>query len=896
MGTFRSPAAELSVEGVLFTRRNLFTFVLLPLIFLVVALAAVGILSAVGQHMYGDWRLVFVGWGRTSRLVTLWTVSLLSVGCIGVLFSYEQKLVSRQLGFTLLGLRMCLILTLFLTLLEPVWSWTYDESHRGRVLIAVDVSESMDTKDQFATRAEKLRWARALGVVGNDQNAERIENWITALEAGEEPQYVDESETSDPQERQRLEQARRENLEGVFQQMESLSRKEILQRLLLSEPNSVAQRLDGLVFPEYCAFASDVAIADEEELKKLFESSDGTVVRGRTDMTQPLVAGAGGEGESPLVGIIVFSDGRDNAHSTPQQFSSRFAGSVVPVHTVLIGSEKVPKDLAVANVEHPDKVFEDDDPLVQVTMRTSGFAGEQLQVRLESTTEGDGFEPLIQQVTPTGDLANLTFKLSDLPEGRHRFRLSTEVKPEETRDDNNDREFSIEVVDDLAKVLVLDGEGRWEFRYIEAALRRDERIELNTVVFEQPYMGVLPKNFFPRSLADVPHAPDQPSMFSDYDAILVGDVRMLQLNLDAWKQLDRYVREEGGTLILTAGKQAFPRNNTFDIVQDLLPVENLREVNLTNALQMAPPDRRGFHLELTPDGALQPMFQLDVDPIKNENIWSTLPGHTWGLIGEAKRTATVWAATPPQNGEEIGLEGERKRAVIAQQYVGTGQVVWMGIDSTWRWRFRVGDQYHHRFWGQLIRWSVDFKASSGNQFVRFGVTKPEYSTGEQIVLRTQWDERFLQQHPNLKVQAVITKSGDDESPVTIDLTQQEGQQLIFEGRHLSDLAGDYAARLKVEGVQLDEELVAEFSVNKTLSAELQDVSANRGLLEQAAQLTGGRFLMPDQLDQLPELFQESEEVTTKMEEVPIWNHWLVLILFCLFATTEWVLRKINGLP
>lgn len=877
--------------------RRTVSLILLPLLFLIVAFSTVGVMSYLGDQAFKDWHLVFLGWDRTTRLVGLTVTCALVVGCIGLLFRYEQRLVSQRLGWTLLILRMLAILTLFLTLLEPVWSWSIEEEHKGRVLVALDLSESMDTKDLFATEAEKLRWARGLGMIGNAQNAERVEQWIAAYEAGKEPEWVAPDEANDAGKRQQLTQVRKQNLEAVFQQVQQLSRKEILKRLILSEPNPLKEKLEGLVEAEFCLFAGEFENSPEPQLAELIDQPSPGIVPGHTDITKPLAAAAGGDADVPLVGIVVLSDGRDNVHASPQQFAARLTGSAVPVHTVLIGSERRPKDLAVVNVDAPEKVFQDDHPVVRVTLRTSGFAGEKLAVTLEEVDQ-PAFKPLVEEVIPTGDVVDVVFKLDDVQEGRHRFRLSTPVRKEEIRDDNNDREFALEVVDDHADVLVLEGEGRWEFRYLDAALRRDERVKLETVLFDQPYLGVLPNTFYPRTLGTLAGVvgANEPTPYSRFDAVLIGDVSMQHLNQQTWLLLDKYVREEGGTMIMLAGKQSFPRRNSFDIVKDLLPVENIREINLTDGLQVAPPDRRGFRLELTPDGAILPMFQFDADPIKNESIWSTLPGHTWGLVGEAKKTATVWATLPPREGEDTGLAGERKRTLVAQQYVGTGQVVWIGVDSTWRWRFRAGDQYHHRFWGQLVRWAVDFKASSGNAFVRFGVSKPVAATGEQVVFKAQWDERFLRQHPGVKAQAVLTKRNGGEQPITVDLVPQEGRNFVFEGRHTPLTDGDYIVRLQVQGAPLDDVIETEFTVTNTLSPELQDVSANRDLLEQAAALTGGRFFLPDQLGELPDLFQDVHQVKSLHEEIPIWDHWLVLILFCLFATSEWILRKINGLP
>ncbi|MCA9046044.1 MAG: hypothetical protein KDA69_17075, partial [Planctomycetaceae bacterium] len=472
---------------------------LLAILFLAIALATMGALSFLGERAFGEWRLVFLGWQRNSRLIALLVASIIAVTCIGMLFAYEQRLVSRRLGFTLLALRLLLILVLFLTLLEPVWTWSYDEQHKGRVLVALDLSESMETRDIFASDAEKLRWARALGMLGNQANADRIDRWIAAYEAGQQPEWIDPSEQLDAGRRQQVAQARQENLQAVFEQLETLSRKEILRRLILAEPNPFIDQLRQHVDTQFCTFAGEVTNTPEGELEESLDDPQQSLMRGHSDLTSPLSASTLNGDEMPLVGIVVFSDGHDNVHDNPQTFASRLAGSAVPIHTVLIGSERKPKDLSIVNIDYPEKVFKDDDPLVKATLRTSGFSGERIQVKLTSEDESN-FEPLIEEVTITGDVADVSFQLTDLPEGRHRFKLSTDVLPDETRDDNNDREFSVAVVDDKAHILLVDGEGRWEFRYLQAALERDERVELKTVLFEQPYVGVLAQTFFDRKI------------------------------------------------------------------------------------------------------------------------------------------------------------------------------------------------------------------------------------------------------------------------------------------------------------------------------------------------------------------------------------------------------------
>src|SRR5207244_3833486 len=103
----------------------------------------------------------------------------------------------------------------------------------------------------------------------------------------------------------------------------------------------------------------------------------------------------------------------------------------------------------------------------------------------------------------------------------------------------------------------------------------------------------------------------------------------------------------------------------------------------------------------------------------------------WGVEGKRKPGASVLLAASLPDKEENADE----RGVLVQQSYGLGRVVYLGIDSTWRWRFRVGDTYHHRFWGQIVHWAATDKLlPAGNKFVRYGARDPVYMEGEPIKL------------------------------------------------------------------------------------------------------------------------------------------------------------------
>ena len=40
--------------------------------------------------------------------------------------------------------------------------------------------------------------------------------------------------------------------------------------------------------------------------------------------------------------------------------------------------------------------------------------------------------------------------------------------------------------------------------------------------------------------------------------------------------------------------------------------------------------------------------------------------------------------------------------LLATHYYGKGQVLFVGFEESWRWRYNAADKYFARFWGQII--------------------------------------------------------------------------------------------------------------------------------------------------------------------------------------------------
>ena len=64
-------------------------------------------------------------------------------------------------------------------------------------------------------------------------------------------------------------------------------------------------------------------------------------------------------------------------------------------------------------------------------------------------------------------------------------------------------------------------------------------------------------------------------------------------------------------------------------------------------------------------------------------------------------------------------------------------MVYIAAPVTYQLRYGIGDLYHHRFWGQLLRWAVAREMTGGSKTVHLLTDKNRYEVGDQaqIVLR-----------------------------------------------------------------------------------------------------------------------------------------------------------------
>jgi hypothetical protein len=856
-------------------------------------------------------------WSELSPLGQLGMVLLLLAPPILVvwLYRYEMRLIKRSTALRLLTLRMlALALLLFIVLLQPIVQRTTKYELPGRVIFAVDRSESMDVADPQRPNVDKLRLARALKLAGDICPDAQLDAWIKQYEQKNAIVWVAADEfPQEPQKRPEAEKQRREQHHQVCKRVDDLTRTKTAQRVL-GDGLALLPTISAKHQTELLGFTQEQWELKPDQLEQLFQPPPSTRVG--TDLGLPLIRALehSGPDQGKLLGIVVLTDGQHNWEQSPVPRAAKLGEQGVPIYPVALGSNFAPPNLAILRAKAPATVFKDVDAGVDTEVLVTGLPRQKIVVELAR----QGQPPLKETIEHDGIDRRypVHFQVRLDKVGTQTLAVTAKADPNvpppagKLRTDQSSKYAVVNVADDKAKVLLIDGEARYDFHYLSMALRRDRTMQVSSVVFDQPRLGKVPEDELRKVGNPALTMPAEPDALASYDCIVLGDVTPEQLPAPERVRLEKFVADRGGTLVIVAGKHAMPLAYAGgdDPIRRLLPIENPRPFESV----------RGAALRFTEDGERSPFLRLeDGTPEKSRERWSLLPPHYWGIIGKAKPGATVLASfndgLPPRPEANPKDDPARAKALIARQNYGFGRVLYLGIDSSWRWRKFEADKYHHRFWGQLVRWAAaDKPLVTGNEVVRFGTREPVYNQGDEVEIVVRIAEDVPPLAPDSRAGARILKTVQggapgEEAVALVMLEKHPAQPRVLEGKVRDLPPGQYLVELAIP--ELADRLLgptgpdgqptklrASFTVTPRDSAEMTDLATNWPLLQELATKSGGTVYTPETVAALGEKLKAEVVTRESSTERKLWQEWATLILFLGLLTLEWVGRKIAGLP
>jgi hypothetical protein len=532
-----------------------------------------------------------------------------------------------------------------------------------------------------------------------------------------------------------------------------------------------------------------------------------------------------------LAGVVVLTDGGDNAGLDPAAAAAGLATAGVAIHPLGLGSERLPANVRVADLVVPARVFPGDRFAVTAYLQAQGLAGQTVRAELSEGPAGAATRPggsraidaVDAVLAADGELVAVRFDVPPLAApGRRSLAVRILPPPADRGPADDVQEAEIEVVDRVTQVLLLASGPNREYQFMRNVLVRDKSFAVD-VLLGTAAAGISQDA---RRILDAFPATDE--SLAAYDAIVAFDFDWRLLEPAAVARLERWVaRESGGVLFFAGGlyMDVWPTAPHTAPIRGLYPVELRRSPRLApaagGAAEPAP-------LVFTREGQDAEFLWLAGSRVANQTVWAEFPGvHACHETGGAKPGATVYAQL-----DRPGAADPRP-VYIAGQFYGSGSVLSVGSGELWRLR-AVDEAVYERLAAQLVRHVAQGRLLRGGRRARLLVDRDRFPVGATVTVRVVLADAAAT--AGVACRAV----GPDGVSVPLALVPEPGRPGSLQAGFVASREGGWQIELEAAG---DEKLSRRIQVQLP-DRELARPSLDRGLLERIAATTGGAPLFP----------------------------------------------------
>ena len=776
---------------------------------------------------------------------------ILAAGCIWAYFRFASG-VSRVSRSVMIALRLLALAFFLILLAKPILHLTINEPVRQSLLVMIDSSQSMLLNDRRSLPEDLKRAAIAAG----------------SMDAG---------------------RGLASDLPSGVAELQNINRLELLQKLALNQKLNLWQRLAEKSDLTFYLFGRNAVAAgavvqeagkvvNAEEALRLFASlkPDDTVTSLGESLRQVLGQNRG----LPVGGVLMITDGASNSGLPPAEAARLVREQNIPLYIYGVGVTS-PVDLVVRAVTAPQIAFVKERTDVSAKFRTQGLGLRKVKAILKA----DGKEVDTQEIDLREDGEHeVSLRYEAAVAGDVVLEVSLVPFSEEISKDNNTASTKIRIVDKKIKVLYIEQEPRWDFRYLLAFLQRDRRLEVKAVLIDSgPGLENVPDSPF------LPGLPEDKEGIFKYEIIILGDVNPKDLGESRMKLIREWVAQANGGIIFLAGVKYNPVAYMDTPLEALLPV--VPDASLTPARQ-AERALEFFKLQLTPSGEISPYLRMEDDFEKNIKIWKEFSGVRW--------TAPVSKAKPGADVLLVDSRSDRSvggglMPVMAVQGYGSGESVFLGTDETYRWRSRAGEKFYSQIWSSIMQ-SLSMKRLQGaSTRTQLKTDRERYFVGDKVVLSGKVYQEGFEPMTVGTIQGRMKITGSDAAGKPSDKIAP--QEVSAVGDILGEYRGEFTAQIPGQytfSTLQDPEALVKFEVIEP-KIEQMETALNEKLLKSMAETANGTFLREEDLEKLPEMVSAKSATVATFKKIDLFYSpwWLLLIFLPLFV--EWLLRRLKHL-
>jgi uncharacterized membrane protein len=572
----------------------------------------------------------------------------------------------------------------------------------------------------------------------------------------------------------------------------------------------------------------------------------------------------------PIGAVVLLSDGADNSGGIDLETISDIKRQRIPVHTIGFGREKMERDIELTDVQLPARSLAKSRLEAQVSFRQAGFRGDKAHLAVRDSGKVLASRDIVLKGDGSAQTEAILFNAGDA--GVKNLEFTIDPLPQEENKNNNTQTRVLNVDSAKPRILYMEGEPRWDYKFLRRAVEDDKNIALYSIVRttqNKVYTQVPPdtkegelKDGFPTKVEDL----------FDFQGLILGSVEANYFTPAQQDLIQQFVDRRGGGLLFLGGRSALA-----DGGYDKPPFDDLLPVHLPN-------HKNTFHrdpatAELTSSGRDSLVTRIDENPDSNVARWKKLPYlMNYQEAGTAKPGATVLA--------EMSVAGRTLPLLITQKY-GRGRTAVFATGGDWRWQMLqpVEDMSHEMFWRQMLRWLV----SDTPTRVVASTPRPVLEDDGHVHFRAEVRDTTYLPTSDAEVQAHVV--GPDGASQTVDLHPDSLEQGVYTADWDASRPGSYVTEVTARRGQ--QELgrgVVTFRRENGV-AENFHLEQNRELLEKLSSQTGGRYYRPSEVSRLGEDISYSEAGISVRETKDLWDMPAVFLFALLLCCTEWLLRR-----
>jgi len=571
----------------------------------------------------------------------------------------------------------------------------------------------------------------------------------------------------------------------------------------------------------------------------------------------------------PLGAVVMVSDGSDNTGGVDLDTIARIRQQRVPVHTIGVGKLRPTNDVEVLEASLPPRALPESRLSAVVTLRQFGHSRDKGRLSVR-----DGGKILASQdITFKGDGLTQTESIvfNAGAAGPRALQFAIDPLPGEENTANDSLMRLVNVSNRKARVLYMEGEPRWEYKFIRRALEDDKSVEVVSMVRTT-------QNKIYRQGISNPHElesgfPTTAEELFLYDGLIIGSVEASYFTPAQQDLIREFANRRGGGVLFLAGRASlaeggWARSNAAEMFPVRLP-------------GTPPTFFRDFSVpELTAAGKESVLCRLEDNADRSAVRWGKMPGvANYQVVGEVKPGAVELLS--------VIHPDRRKSPLLVTENYGRGRTAVFATGGSWRWKmlFDHADTTHSTFWSQLLRWLV---SETPGQVT---ASTPRQVLSDETKVHFQVDARNKEYEPvsNAEVEAHLL--GPAGSSEVVKLSPVANQPGIYGVDWDAAAAGSYVSEFVVRNDKGEVGRDVMAFRREDGVAENFHVAQNRELLEKLSDATGGHYYRLDDSRRLANEISYSEAGITAHEMLDLWDMPIVFMLAILLRGGEWLLRR-----